>query len=400
MLLASDAAPLAMRIIMGLPFLLVSMIISLITFSFYEYCRISYADPVTSAFGVTLKVLVFVVLWPPLVVSYVRCVFTDPGVPPSWWVDQALEEEREDALEAGAGAGTAANADDDGADALKLSASSAAVSPVGGGGGGAAAAAAAAAVAALPPRASAGPAGATSALKRCRKCNGRPKPDRAHHCSMCNRCVLKMDHHCPWVANCVGYHNYKFFYLFVSYAFAECTFAALAMLDRVTISFSFARRDGRQGLGASALLGFILSGTFGIALFFFTAFHAYLISRGTTTLEVHIYGAAKNPYNLKSAGRNWAQVFGDRRWTWFLPVRAQGLESHMGVHFPTRNDVVIAERVATQEPSEPARGHLGGGGGGGAGGAEGADLDAEGEAEGEHRALTAAALNQHDMSQI
>jgi palmitoyltransferase len=24
------------------------------------------------------------------------------------------------------------------------------------------------------------------------------KPDRAHHCSSSGRCILKMDHFCPW----------------------------------------------------------------------------------------------------------------------------------------------------------------------------------------------------------
>lgn len=35
----------------------------------------------------------------------------------------------------------------------------------------------------------------TEAVSICKKCIS-PKPPRTHHCSVCNRCILKMDHHC------------------------------------------------------------------------------------------------------------------------------------------------------------------------------------------------------------
>jgi hypothetical protein len=44
-----------------------------------------------------------------------------------------------------------------------------------------------------------------------------------------------MDHHCPWIANCVGHFNYKYFFLMVFYGAVSINVFALTFWETVHI---------------------------------------------------------------------------------------------------------------------------------------------------------------------
>ncbi|KNB45983.1 putative protein s-acyltransferase [Blastocystis sp. subtype 4] len=55
----------------------------------------------------------------------------------------------------------------------------------------------------------------------CKDCK-RFIPPRGYHCRHCGICVRVFDHHCPWVANCVGYRNHRFFVWFLVFGVLSC----------------------------------------------------------------------------------------------------------------------------------------------------------------------------------
>jgi hypothetical protein len=121
-------------------------------------------------------------------------------------------------------------------------------------------------------------------VRFCNKCQSN-KPDRAHHCSTCKRCVLKMDHHCPWLATCVGLRNYKAFLLFLLYLSFFCWTCFATSATWVWSEILSEGQYTESFMPVNYVLLAVLSGIIGLVMTGFTAWHLWLTFRGQTTIE-------------------------------------------------------------------------------------------------------------------
>ena len=155
-------------------------------------------------------------------------------------------------------------------------------------------------------------------VPRCARCH-QPKPPRAHHCSVCDRCVTKMDHHCPWVNNCVGAGNYKSFLLFVAYTGLLSLWGVLflipAMINLDWQDIQFPQIVMLITFGVGCIFGLMLTG--------FSVAHLGMLFRGVTTLETLYPTDEEALSNTRTRRQNIEEVFGPVPWLWVIPIQNQ-----------------------------------------------------------------------------
>lgn len=92
-----------------------------------------------------------------------------------------------------------------------------------------------------------------------------------------------MDHHCPWINNCIGFYNYKYFFLLINYWMISTYFINLTYWETFQSVMSEDKVSNMCLIWVC--INFLMSLIMGVILTLFWAFHIRLLLTNYTTLE-------------------------------------------------------------------------------------------------------------------
>ncbi|KAI8908972.1 DHHC palmitoyltransferase-domain-containing protein [Gorgonomyces haynaldii] len=159
----------------------------------------------------------------------------------------------------------------------------------------------------------------------CRSCE-MDRPARAHHCRKCKKCVLKMDHHCLWIDNCVGFYTQAHFTRMLFYGFLSLVLTILVMIVRLAAEMEDKIVSTFKMIVCAVNLVFLIPLTLLTSMMLYNQLR--LVFLNLTTIEDKEHEDDRfmgvrfvNPYD-KGHLANYEQVMGPWYLSW-LPLKSQ-----------------------------------------------------------------------------
>lgn len=158
-----------------------------------------------------------------------------------------------------------------------------------------------------------------------------------------------MDHHCPWINNCVGFWNRKHFLLLLIYVLITTYIIAASMLFDWIESIQWALDVGKTFKGLNLIdkkmlyknmfiqISYLFNCIIACLMTAFLRFHIELALTNTTTIEnLERKGEKRKSIYDIGAKANWEQIFGTNKLLWPFPMfGSSGKPSGDGIYWPT-----------------------------------------------------------------
>ncbi|KAF8560964.1 hypothetical protein P879_06973 [Paragonimus westermani] len=112
------------------------------------------------------------------------------------------------------------------------------------------------------------------------------QPLRCRHCPDCNRCVIKFDHHCPWISNCIGERNHSSFVVFLTLQAFVLWWTLYLAWSSIIPRYLWSDWFRANGLFLAEILVLLF---IGIPITILLGFHTYLALANRTTWETLAY---------------------------------------------------------------------------------------------------------------